>query len=260
MIVIESGFAGVAYPLDHPRIGANPVAGTVTASTEAAGFAADLAANSKTTQYWQPTAVPATWDLTFTSAMISYFGIAAHNIGTVGATVEFQTWDGAAWVTKATCAPTDDLPIFGLVRRASRDRARLRFTNAIPTIGIIAFGDVTEFPRKATYTGSMSFDRTTQDVFSTTISDGGQALDRFVTRQPVSVKMTVEHMSEAWVEAYLEPVIDYMRYYPVFIADRPAKLPRSVAYAYTMTPIIPERKIPNAAVAMGVSFELVGNV
>jgi hypothetical protein len=260
MIVIESGFMGISYPLDHPRIGANPVSGTVTASTEAAGFAADLAANSKTTQYWRPTAVPATWHLSFAGADISYFGIAAQNLGTVGATVEYQIWDGLAWVTVATCTPTDDLPIFGLVDQRVQIEARLRFTNAIPTIGIIAFGDVTEFPRKATYTGSMSFDRNTQDVFSTTISDGGQALDRFVTRQPVSVKMTVDHLSEAWVEANLQPVIDYMRYYPVFIADRPSAFPKSAAYAYTMTPIIPERKIPNAAVAMGVSFELVGNV
>lgn len=260
MIVFESGFSGVAYPLDHPRIGASPVSGTVTASTEAAGYAAALAANGKTTQYWRPTAVPATWTLTFSTAKISYFGIAAHNLGTVGGTVESQIWDGAAWVTKASCSPTDDLPIFGLVRRRDQDRARLRFTGAIPTVGVIAFGDVTEFPRKATYTGSMSFDRMTQDVFSTNISDGGQALDRFITRQPVSVKMTVDHLPEDWVQAYLEPVIDYMRLKSVFIADRPAKFPKSVAYAYTMTPIIPERKIPNSAVAMGVNFELVGNV
>jgi hypothetical protein len=260
MIVIESGFAGVAYPLDHPRIGASPVSGTVSASSAAVGFAASLAANGQTWQYWKPTAVPATWTLTFTSAKISYFGIAAHNLGTVGGSVAFQIWDGAAWVTKATCTPSDDLPIFGLVRRRDQDRARLVFSGAIPTVGIISFGDVTEFPRRATYTGSVSFDRATQEVFSTTISDGGQSLDRFVTRQPASVKMTVDNLSEAWTAAYLEPVIDYMRFKPVFIADRPSKFPKSVAYAYTMTPIVPARQIANSEVAIGVSFELVGNV
>lgn len=260
MIVIESGFTGAFYPLDHPRIGANPVSGSATASTSAVGFDAAFAANSQTTQYWKPTAVSSTWGLTFATSQISYFGIAAHNLGSVGATVLFQTWNGTAWVTRATHIPTDDSPIFFLLTPLMTDRVQLFFLNAIPTIGIISVGDVTEFPQKAMYTGSAAFNRTTQDVFSTTISDGGQALDRFVTRRPVSVKMTVDHLSEAWVDAALQPIIDYMRLKPVFIADRPSMFPKSVAYAYTMTPIIPERKIPNANVAMGVNFELVGNV
>jgi len=259
MIVVESGFAGVEYPLSHPRIGARPVSGTVAASTAATGFDAAFAANAETYQYWRPTAVPATWTLTFTSAPISYFGIAAHNCGTVGATVEYQTWNGSAWVTQATHTPTDDSAIFGLVRRRTQDRARVRFTNAIPTVGVIYFGDVVEFPQKASYTGSVAFNRAVRDEYSTPVSDGGKWLGRFVTRRSMPATMKVEHMSEAWAGAYLYPTLDDMKARPVFVADRPLGSPQSVAFAYSTSAIVPERRIANAAVAIGVDFELTGD-
>jgi hypothetical protein len=260
MIVFEPTFTGVGYPLNHPRIGARPVSGTVAGSTQAAGFDAAFAANANTAQWWRPTAVPATWTLTFTSAPISYFGIASHNCGTVGATIEYQTWDGAAWVTRATHSPTDDTAIFGLVRRRTQDRARLRFTGAIPTIGVIYFGDVLEFPRKASYTGSTAYNRATQDEYSTPISDGGQFLGRYVTRRSMPAMLKVEHLSEAWADTYLYPVIEDMKARPVFMADRPSQFPASVAFGYSTGPIIPERRIPNSAVSLGVDFELVGHV
>ena len=259
MIVFESDFAGVAYPLDHPRIGARPVAGSVTASTSAVGFTAANAANASTYDWWKPTAVPATWELSFASAQISYFGIAAHNCGTVGATVEFQRWNGADWVTVLTHTPTDDSPIFGLVRRRAMDRARLRFTGAVPTVGVVYFGDVTEFPQRADYVGSISFDRATQEEYSTPVSDGGQWLGRYVTRRSVPAKMKVDYLSEAWAEAYLTPIIQDLKARPVFMADRPGKFPASVVYAYTTGPVVPERMNSNAAVSIGVTFEVTGN-
>ena len=138
MIVFEAGFSGIAFALDTPRIGALPVSGTVAASTAATGFSAVFAANLNTTQWWRPTAVPATWDLTFTAAQISYFGIAAHDMATVGATVEVQRWNGSAWVTAITHTPPDNGPIFGLIARSSIDRLRFRFTGAIPSTGNIS--------------------------------------------------------------------------------------------------------------------------
>jgi hypothetical protein len=259
MIVFEPDFAGVACPLDHPRIGARPLAGTVAASTEAAGFSAAFAANADTAQFWRPTAVPATWQLSHSASDVSYFGIASHDCGTVGATVDYQTWDGAAWVTMLTHAPTDNSPIFGIVKRRGQDRERLRFTGAIPTVGVIYFGDVTEFPRKADYVGSVSFENAVRDEYSTPVSDGGHWMGRFVTRRSVPARMRVEHLPEDWATAYLQPVLDDLKERPAFMADRPGLYPRSVVFAYTSGPVVPERMHQNPKVAIGVTFEVTGN-
>lgn len=259
MIVFEDGFAGVEHPLDFPRIGARPVSGTVTVSSAAAGFPGANASNANTFEYWRATALPAQWQLEFSPSPISYFGIAAHNCGSLGATVEFQVWNGSAWVTLLTHTPTDDTPIFGLLRRRNLIAARLQFTGAIPTVGVIYFGDVTEFPRRADYAGSVSFDRAVQDEYSTPVSDGGQWLGRYVTRRSVPARMRVDYLSEAWAAAYLTPIIEDMKARPVFMADRPGTFPKSVVFAYSTGPITPERGAPNKAVSIGVTFEVIGN-
>ena len=259
MIVIEPTFAGVAYPLDYPRIGGRPYSGTVAASTAAAGFPATNAANTNTADWWRPTAVPATWQLTHASGPVSYFGIAAHNIGTVGGTVEFQRWNGSAWVTILTHTPTDDSAIFGLLRRVVTDRTRLRFTGAIPTVGVIYFGDVTEFPQRADYAGSVSFDRAVRDEYSTPVSDGGQWVGRYVTRRSVPARMKVDYLSEAWAAAYLTGVLDDLKARPAFMADRPGTYPASVVYGYTLGPVVPERINSNKRASISVTFDVVGN-
>ena len=260
MIVFEAGFSGVAYPPYHPRIGALPVAGTVAASTEAAGFSAVFAANLNTTQWWRPTAVPATWDLTFTAAQISYFGIAAHDMATVGATVEVQRWNGSAWVTAVTHTPSDNGPILGLIARGSLDRLRFRFTGAIPTIGVISLGDVTEFPQRCKYAGSTSFELADADEYRDTVSDGGQVLDRFRVRKSIPARMELDHLSEAWTDTVLVPLRTYAKDFPFFMADRPLSRPKSVVFGSTKGPIQPERTIAQARVAMSVTIEVIGHV
>ena len=260
MIVFEPGFSGTEFALEHPRIGAFALAGTVAASSAATGFSASFAANLNTWQWWRPTAVPATWDLTFTSAPVSYFGIAAHDLFTVGATLEVQRWNGAAWVTIITHVPADNSPIFGLLVRSSIDRLRFRFTGAVPTVGVISLGDAIEFPQRCQYSGSMSFENADQDEYRDTVSEGGQVIDRFRTRRSIPARMEVNHLSEPWTDAVLTPLRLYARDWPIFMADRPASRPKSVVFGLTRGPIQPERAVPQWRIAMSVTIEVVGNV
>jgi hypothetical protein len=170
-----------------------------------------------------------------------------------------QEWNGAAYVTIATNTPTDDSPILFLITRNARDRMRLQFTGAIPTVGVIYVGDVIEFPQRADYVGSVSFDRATQDEYSTPVSDGGQWLGRYVTRRSVPAQMKIDYLSEAWTETNMTPLIKDLKARPAFMADRPSKFPKSVVFAYTNGPVIPDRTIPNDRVSISVTFGVTGN-
>lgn len=259
MIVIESGFAGTLYPLTTPRIAAFPLAGTIAASTTATGYSAAYPADGQTWTYWQPTAVPASWALTFASATVSYLGVAAHNCGTVGATVKAQEFAAGVWNTVATAVPTDDSPIlFLLTPRTAQTTFRVRIENAIPTVGIIMMGDVTEFPQRAKYIDSMPFNEATQSTMNANISDGGHTVDVFEIRKAVPVSMTVDYMSEAWVAATLAPLAVHMRGAPVFMADRPLAYPKSVAYGYSPEQFVPARTVHNAAASRSVTIKLQG--
>lgn len=261
MIVIESGFTGTAYPMTTPRIGATPYAGAVTASTAAAGFSAAFAANANTYEYWRPTALPATWEVDFGPAKsVSYFGIAAHDLATQGATVEYQTWDGAVWTTRMTHTPTDNSAIFGLLVPRTITKARIRVTGAtMPVVGVVYFGAVVEFPQNTAYAGAEFQDMVTED-YRTNTSDTGHWLGRFVTRRGQPISMSVNYLSETWKATILDPLIADMRSRPVFIADRPGVFAKSVAFAYSTGPITPERTIARSTVAYTVQFGLVGYV
>ena len=260
MIVLESGFSGIDYPMEHPRVCALPVTGTVTASTEAAGFSAIFANNLKTTQWWRPTAVPATWVLDFTAAPISYVAVAAHNCATVGATVELQRWNGVAYVFVASHTPTDNSPIIFLMPRRTMARFAVFVNGAIATIGVISAGDVIEFPQRARYTGSTSFEISDADEYRDTVSEGGQVLDSFITRKSIPARLEVEHLSETWTDSVLQPLRTYAKNFPIFMADRPLSRPKSVVFGRVSKPIQPDRAIPQGRVAMSVSIEVTGHV
>ncbi len=260
MIVIEAGFSGTDYPLDTPRIAGHAISGTVTVSTEAEGYSGIFAANLKTWQWWRPTAVPATWDLTFGSAPVSYIAIAAHDCATVGATVEVQRWTGSVWVAMASHTPTDNGPILFLLARRNLDRFRVRITGAIATIGVISAGDVIEVPQRSNWVGATPFDVANQNDYRDTLSEGGQVLDRFMTRRSIPARMEIAHLSEAWCDAKITPLRAYAESHPLFIADRPLAYPRSVAFGQVKAPIQPVRSIPNHRVAMSVAIEVIGHV
>lgn len=262
MIVIEPGFTGIAHGLHTPRFGASPHAGTITASSAAAGFDAAFAANNLTGQYWKPAALPATWEIDFGGPLpVSYFGVAAQNLGTAGAALDFQTWDGLSWTTHITHSPTDDSPIFGLTRRRSPTKARFSISGAtIPVVGVFFVGDVTEFPEPAPYVGRVDWNDMIDEVYSTTLSDGGHWLDRTVVRRTQPLQMQVDHLSEAFKADVLDPLTAYLRGAPAFVAERPGEFPAAAGYAYTTAVVRPERARPGRLASVSVQFEMVGHV
>lgn len=262
MVVFEADFDGILYPLHHPRIAGWPLPGTVAASSEAAGFAAALAANDLTYQFWRPTALPATWEIDFGGGeAVSYVAIAAHSLGSNGNTVAAQLWTGSVWETIATHAPQDDSPILILCALRSRSKGRVVISGGtVPDVGVIRFGDIMEFPQPAAYVGRRDIQQLAIAEYRTNISDGGHVQGRYVSRRGQSFSLAVQHLSETWKASDLDPLILHLETEAVFVADRPGEFPASVAYGQTAGPVVPERGGTNASISISVSMEFVGHV
>lgn len=260
MIVVESGFTGTTYALTTPRIAAGAYTGTVVVSTEATGYEGVNALTGVTYTGWRPTALPATWTLTFTSAAVSYVGIAAHDLFTQGATVSVREWDGAAFVNVVSHTPTDNGPIlFLLSRRTAQTTLRVHVAGTtMPTLGVIWFGDVLELPRKAVFRDSLPFNEGAEAAYATNISDGGHTLGRYETRLQSTASMTVNDLSETWAASNIPTVAGWLRDGPVFMADRPSAYPKSVVFGETAEPLRAARAGRVLEAARSMSVELKG--
>lgn len=260
MIVIESGFSGIAYPLSTPRIGVFSKPGaTISASSAATGYDANLTDDKQTWTYWRPTAVPAWWQANFTASAISYVGIAAHNLGSIGGTVQLQEWNGSAWVAlMSSHAPTDDSAILFLFAKRTTDRIRIQFNAAVPTVGIIMVGAVNELPTKARFTGSLPFNEATVTTYADTISDGGHVLERFALRKAAPVEMTLVNLGEGYGGAGLQSLAQALQDGPAFFADRPQDYPASVVFGRITEPLQAKRARPVYSKARDLTLKIMG--
>jgi hypothetical protein len=261
MTVIKQGggWDGLVYDLSHPRVGWRRETGTVTASTSAAGYAADNAASSRTDTFWRPTAMPATWEVDFgASKTISYCGIAAHDLGTNGNGITVERWTGSTWASVASTTATNDEPLMFLFAAQTASQMRLSITGTAPTIGVIFFGAVTEWPRKALFAPSVSMQRATVTEYNTNITESGQFVGRTAIRRNTTPRMQVQYLAESWIASEFDAFVAYARSEPFFICDRPGNYPESVAYAFAMADLIPERQAPNQDATNAVTLELMG--
>ena len=119
--------------------------GNISATSEAAGFAKENAVDWLTYDFWKPTAAGTVY-LTVNAGYgsdVDYLGIAAHDLGTNGATAQLEYWTGSAWaVASAVLAPTNDNVLFTTFTSVNSDQFRLKIVSptAASKIGIVSAG------------------------------------------------------------------------------------------------------------------------
>lgn len=180
--------AGVS---NNPVVGIDSVydrAGTVTVSPATGGRLADGA----TYTYWAAGGYPAitTYDLD-AAATVNMAAIAAHNLGTAGAQVVPQYWDGSAWQAfGAAQDPTDDQVIVWLSDDVEADQFRWVVSDngtatIAPLVGVGFFGRAYRFDQKfwtgyneAIYptTVNLAANRSGAHVLGTSIVSRGSAI------------------------------------------------------------------------------------
>lgn len=224
---------------DHPRICYNNLsaAATVTASTEASGFAKENVQNALTWNFWQPTTQTSFLEFDFGSpTAIDYIGIAGHNCGTQGNTINIQYWDGlspGSWVTIDTTTPTDDSVILFLFASSNHQIFKVEFTGgSVPNVASIFMGNQLTMQRTI-YGGHSPVTMSKKTVIRPNKSEGGQWLGRSTIRQSAIVNAEFKNLTASWFRANFEPFMNDAIDDPFFFAWRPTTYPTELAYCWT---------------------------
>ena len=242
MTLSLSGYTvGANAPLTHARILWAPISGVISGD----GAGAALAGNDYTYQRWQPGALPATWTLTLSApAAVDTLFIAAHTLGTAGASVAVQTSAtlDAAFTTRATLAPADNSTIAVMFNTAGGAlhqlrRVRLALSGGAagapaPAIGIIRWGVALQMARPI-FGGAVPIGLARAVETRHAISETGQWLGRTIQRQARRSTLEWQNLPAAWYRAAFAPFAETLPQRPFGLIQNPARMPESVAWCWT---------------------------
>ncbi len=207
--------------------------GTLSASSETAdGFAAN-ALGPQTFDFWTPSAVPATLSVTLPETVeCDACAIIAHELGSAGATLEVQFWNGAAWVTAMTITPEDDRDLLLIFGPRSSTQWRIRITDAIASIGVVMIGPrlLIPFGVVPDYT---PINLALSVQLGPNVTLGGQFLGNRILRVGANTSIQLVPQERWWIEQDAKPFIAHYNSGKPFIwASCPDLLPEDMAYCW----------------------------
>lgn len=267
----DSYEVATAYPMSHARIlWDNRLAdATFAADSEAEGFEAINARAADTASWWMPdSAGGGVLTMTFAAeTTIDCIGIAAHSLGSDGATISVEVEVGGSWIAYPnafsgvltigdaividgsgaayviyegqTISPPDDEALMILFAPVAATAVRITLS-ASARIGVVYAGTALVMPQMV-YGEATPLNVTLATEYQTNQSQTGQFLGRSIVANSRPVSVTWTHLREAWVRETLLPFILAARRGPFFAALRPQTQPEDVGYVWTGSDIRPER-------------------
>lgn len=231
------------FPLTHAMIGYKTIctADNVTASSQAAGCPASDAVNIFTNEYWRPDVMPATWTIDAgTGVDTDYIGIAAHTLGTSGASLDIEySTDGLTWTGMYSFAPADNAPIMVIYATTTARYWRMTVAGPVsPRIGVIYIGEMLQMQRPI-YGGHAPITLNRDTTIFNQMSESGQFMARSITRQGASTSYAWKNLTALWYRQYFDPFVKAARTVPFFIAWRPATFPTEIGFVWTSKDIRP---------------------
>jgi hypothetical protein len=206
--------------------------------------ARENAISGTTYDYWKPnvTGTTARFEITLAATTdVSFVGLAAHNLATLGATVAVNrsTDGGATWPTVgASVTPTDNSPIGFRIATTGISAAgwRINITNltaAAPVyIGVVFFGKDTVFPRRF-YKDFAPAMAPTEVQLQSNVSVGGNLLGNSVIAQGSTLAAKFANLDPAWIRGTMLPFIPHFNQGKgFFFGWRPTTYPQDFHYCW----------------------------
>lgn len=210
-----------------------------------AGGGAANAFTGSTYDYWLAdvtTTMAGLWVIFPSAITINFVGIAAHNIGTLGATVRVQrsTDSGATWADAGAGAttPTDDAAIGFRMKSTGNDATHWRIwvsglTAGDPlAIGVAFFGNEMVMPTRF-YDGFSPIITPTEVQLQSNVTVGGNFLGQSVIAQGSTIRAEFQHLDPAFVRGDFKGFqTAFNRGAPFFFAWRPTTWANDLHYCW----------------------------
>lgn len=240
-----------AYPDNTPLIGyQNLVTFTnITADTEATGYPATNLSNPATNQEWRADDTTAQ-ELSFAVASVEdvdYVGIARHNFGSEGISVEvgyYKPLSPTEWESLAGPAiPPDDGPLlFQFTPQSLQDVViKLGSGSAEARMAVVYIGKLLIMPRSLIIDSDFpapKFARKTSVVHGR--AESGDYLGRVVLGQHTEWQHSYAHLDPEWYRDDFDPFIrEALDDTPFFYAWSPDDYPYEVAYSWLIEDPVP---------------------
>jgi hypothetical protein len=217
--------------------------GAVTVSDTADGYFADAPNNSLTYERWKAATLPAEWEVDFGGAVeADYCVIAGHDLGSKGATVNVEYWDGSGWnsILSMPLVVVDDRPIFVIFDRQSWQAWRIKVYGVdAPEIAVVRFGVALQMPVPAVYQSTTPLHMRRSVVMRTNNSVTGEWLGRSKIRGALSGEFSWREFPEAFGLGALDTFLRAVEDEPFVIAWRPDLRPDEVAFCQVSGSALP---------------------
>lgn len=260
-VVIETGFTGIVEPIDHPRICYDSPAATATASSAAEGYDPNWVTDGETWSVWHSNGGGASLTISFTAGAqtCSYAGLAAHNLGTIGATVTCTV----GGVTVGSVSPDNDDAILFLFDAVSASSVQFSISASDTVkIAVAQAGEALELPRLSVFTG-LPISQSRQVTYREQRSITGNVLGRSLEGAMLQFDLTINNLPETFRAATGSVSWDkFLRHVdevgPFFVAAKPLKYPDDVAYARVSERPRFERQTPNFRLSGSITLSCTG--
>lgn len=261
-VVIESGFTGVLQPIDQPRICFDVPSMTASATSTATGSDVSWVTDGETWTVWEAGSTSATLTLSFSTDILTYAAIAAHNLGSTGATVTCRV----GGVNKGSISPDDDSAILFLFDTTATSSVQFVISggSAAPQIAVAQTGQALEMPQLSVFTG-LPISESKQIRYRHQQSIRGDVLGRAVEGAELRFDVTVQNLPETFRAASgsvtWKSFLNYVDSFgPFFIAAKPESYPEDVAYARAVERPRFNRERANLNNSGAVTFQCMGYV
>lgn len=242
MIYLSPALQLAPYNIDanNPRVGWHNIAtaDNLSADEEADGYPVANLANQQTYPLarWKGESTAEQYVYVTASATnLDYWGIARHNLGTTGATVQLEgSDDGVTWVPiSLEVSPGNDKAVMLVFTPVSYQRWRLHITpgSAAPEIAVFNLGTVLTMQRRI-YVGHTPIRFGRQRTSVTGRSEAGQFMGRRTRREFLASGAEFKNLTPDWVRAYLDPFLEASAELCFFWAWRPGDYPQEIAFAW----------------------------
>lgn len=211
--------------------------GVLTASSETTSGPAENAADGLTWDYWEGDGDTSGDTLTVElveGALCDYLAIAAHDLGSQGATIELEGSDnGSSWTSVAgPFSPTDDKPWLWRFDGATHAWWRITILGGPTKLGVVNAGELLVLP-EGIFVGHKPAPLNRKPETMPNKSERGQFLGRSVIRAGAAVTISQDRVSQTWARTEGVAFRDHAEDRPFFFAWRHATFPEEVIYGQT---------------------------